>query len=156
MWNEIKTEDDIANFMDFYEDFHDSCIVSLNYSSGMFVNEKNAMVGSSNREHKLTVIFNSFGSKPVELLFEGVRKFSFPAWQDCLLDDIYDAYLAFHTELLGKTRDDRLIVWADKGWFSPAKYVEDHILSRNHEHASYVIAEKLFWRIIDDEEQDSI
>lgn len=156
MWNEIVTEDDIANFMDFYENFHDSCIVSLNYSSGRFVDEKNAVIGSSEKEHKLTVVFNSPWAKPVELLFEGVRKFSFPAWQDSFFEDIYDAYLAFHTELLGKTRDDRLIVWSDKGWFSPAKYVEEKLLSRYHEQASYVIAEKLFWRIIDDEKQDII
>ena len=40
MWNEIKNEIDIENLMKEYSGFHDSCIVSINYHSGAFVNDK--------------------------------------------------------------------------------------------------------------------
>ena len=43
MWNEIKNEIDIENLMKEYSGFHDSCIVSINYHSGAFVDDKGAM-----------------------------------------------------------------------------------------------------------------
>ena len=43
MWNEIKNEIDIENLMKEYSGFHDSCIVSINYHSGAFVNDKGAL-----------------------------------------------------------------------------------------------------------------
>ena len=39
MWNEIKNEIDIENLMKEYCGFHDSCIVSINYHSGAFVDD---------------------------------------------------------------------------------------------------------------------
>ena len=44
MWNEVKNEIDIENLMKEYSSFHDSCIVSINYHSGAFVDDESAMV----------------------------------------------------------------------------------------------------------------
>ena len=43
MWNEIENEIDIQNLMKEYFGFHDSCIVSISYHSGAFVDDKGAM-----------------------------------------------------------------------------------------------------------------
>ncbi|MGN0696550.1 MAG: hypothetical protein ACI4J5_07300 [Oscillospiraceae bacterium] len=148
MWNEINDTDDIGKLMDEYSGFHDSCIVSVNYTSGMYVNERNAVVGSDLSGKKLSLILNSPWGKPIELFFEGVWKFSVTAWNERLFGDIYSAHLDFHTDLLGRTRDDRLIVWADDDGFSPKDYTEEQVISRSGRNVTYVIAEKLKWRYI--------
>jgi len=42
-WNCVKNRDDIKELFNIYDDFHDSCIVSLAYKSGNFVDSSNAM-----------------------------------------------------------------------------------------------------------------
>lgn len=148
MWTEINDTNDIEHLMEEYGGFHDSCIVSMNYTSGMFVDEKNAMHGSCLIGKKLSLILNSQWGKPIELLFEGVWKFSVVGWNENCFDDIFDAHLGFHTDLLGRTRDDRLIVWADESDFSPKDYMEEQVISRSGRNLTYVIAEKLKWRYI--------
>lgn len=43
MWNEIKNETDIENSMKKYYFFHDSCIVSVIYRSGAYVDDNGGM-----------------------------------------------------------------------------------------------------------------
>lgn len=43
MWNEIKNEIDIENLMREYSGFHDSCIVSVSYHSGAYVDDNGGM-----------------------------------------------------------------------------------------------------------------
>ena len=62
--------------------------------------------------------------------------------------DILGVYMSFHTDLLGKTCDDKLIVWADWDCFNPINYTEEKLISPNGKNCTYVIAEKLFWRIM--------
>lgn len=149
--NEIKNEDDIKFFMNKCGGFHDSCIVSVNYSSGAFVDENKGMGNGELSEHTLLLTVHSQWCDNIELLFKGVRKFSVVGWQDNYFCDIYSAYLDFRTDLLGKCRDDRLIVWADDGSFKPAYYTEERLISDRN--ITYVIAEKLFWKIKNDNEQ---
>lgn len=147
MLNEIRNENDIELLMETYACFHDSCIVSVNYSSGAYVDENNAMRNGSIFEHTLSMTVHSQWFKPIELIFKGVRKFSIVGWQDNFFCDIYSAYLDFRTDLLGKCRDDRLIVWSDSGSFDPACYTEEKLISDDQ--CTYVIAEKLFWQTIE-------
>lgn len=148
MWNEIKNENDIEELMTEYSGFHDSCIVSVNYLSGAVVDENNFMQFGGIYDRTVNMILNSQWNKPIELLFTGVRKCSIVGWEDNYFCDIFGAYLDFHTELLGSTRDDRLIVWADDGGFAPSEYTEEKLLSPNRMNCTYVIAEKLFWRLV--------
>ena len=147
MWNEIKNEIDIENLMKEYSGFHDSCIVSINYQSGAFVDDKGAMANGGLLEHSIEMILHSQCNKPIELRFTGVRKCNIVGWEDNYFCDIFGAYLNFHSDLLGTTRDDKLIVWADCDGFNPINYTEEKPISTNGNHSTYVIAEKLFWRI---------
>lgn len=142
---EIKNERDIEDLMRTCVGFHDSCIVSASYFSGAFVDENNGMGNGELLEHTLTLILHSQQCSPIKLLFRGVRKFSVIGWEDNYFCDIFGAHLAFHSDLLGKCRDDRLIVWADKESFDPLSYVEDGVLSGHG--STYIIAEKLFWEM---------
>lgn len=149
MWNEIKNENDIESLMDEYGGFHDSCIVSIKYQSGAKVDCNNAMSNGELLEHSVEMVLHSQWNNPIELCFIGVRKCSIVGWQDNYFCDIFGAYIKFHIDLLGKTRDDKLIVWADDGeWFDPTKYTEEKLISSNAANCTYVIAEKMFWRII--------
>ena len=73
MWNEIKNEIDIENLMKEYSGFHDSCIVSINYQSGAFVDDKGAMANGGLLEHSIEMILHSQCNKPIELRFTGVE-----------------------------------------------------------------------------------
>ena len=97
MWNEIKNEIDIENLMNEYSGFHDSCIVSINYHSGAFVNDKGAMANGRLLEHSVEMILHSQCNKPIELRFTGVRKCNIVGWEDNYSCNIFGAYLlAFH------------------------------------------------------------
>ena len=146
MWNDIKNDEDIQSLMTEYCGFHDSCIVSMNYSSGAYVDENNAMGNGEIYEHTLLMTLNSQICKTIELLFNGVRKCSIVGWEDNYFCDIFGAYIGFNKDLLGKTRDDRLIVWSDYESFDPAEYRERELISQSGHNCTYVIAEKLFWR----------
>ncbi len=147
MWNEIKNEIDIENLMKKYSGFHDSCIVSVNYHSGAYVDDNGGMADGDLLEHSVEIVLHSQWNNPIELRFTGVRKCSIVGWQDNYFCNIYGAYLDFHTDLLGKTRDDKLIVWADDECFNPTNYTEEKLISHNAANYTYVIAEKLFWRM---------
>ena len=148
MWNEIKNEIDIENLMEEYCGFHDSCIVSINYQSGALVDDKNAMTNGKLLEYSIEMVLHSQCNKPIELLFTGVRKCNIVGWEDNYFCDIFGAYLNFHSDILSKTRDDKLIVWADCDGFDPINYTEEKTISTNGEYSTYVIAEKMFWRIM--------
>ena len=151
MWNEIKNDIDIENLMKEYCRFHDSCIVSISYHSGAFVDDKGAMANGGLLDHCIKMVLHSQLNRPIELRFTGVRKCNIVGFEDYYFCDIFDAYLNFHSDLLGKTRDDKLIVFADSGYFNPINYTEETMISTNGKYRTYVIAEKLFWRAITEE-----
>ena len=91
MWNEIKSEIDIENLMKEYSGFHDSCIVSINYHSGAFVNDKGAMANGELLEHSIEMVLHSQCNKPIELRFTGVRKCNIVGWEDNYFCDIFGA-----------------------------------------------------------------
>lgn len=99
-------------------------------------------------EHSIEMILHSQWNKPIELRFTGVRKCNIVGWQDNYFCEILGVYMSFHTDLLGKTCDDKLIVWADWDCFNPINYTEEKLISPNGKNCTYVIAEKLFWRIM--------
>lgn len=147
---EINDEASIKELMDSFMGFHDSCIVSISYNSGAYVDKNKAMGCGDKDEHSLTMIFHSQWAKPLELCFSGVRKCVITGFREDYFCDIFGASLQFRTDLLGKTRDDRLIVWADYDNFDPLAHSERYPLNNLHE-VTYIIAEKLEYRFLDGE-----
>ena len=56
-WQSAETQKDIEQMMSAYGDFHDACIVSLNFQSGAFVDDKSAMHFGGPEERVLSVVF---------------------------------------------------------------------------------------------------
>ena len=145
-WHKIKTQEDIALLMDIYDNFHDSCIVSMNYNSGAFVDEDRALYYGDENNRRLSVIFQGqWKPKTIELEFSGLRQMHIVGWQNNYTCDISDAYLAFHNHLLPGS-PEQLIVWADTDWFDVDK-IDNSI---NEPADTYIVASKLRWRVINE------
>ena len=146
-WHQVQIQSDIDQLLETYGGFHDSCIVSLHYVSGTYVDDDNAMVFGSDDDFVLNIVFQrQWEPKGLELCFSGVRRFHITALQDNYFDDIYEAYLAFHDGILpAKYRAaDRVIVWADDAGFCVNELSE----APTEPDLSYVIATRLKWRIV--------
>lgn len=147
MWTEVTDNSAIDKLMSDYGGFHDSCIVSISFTSGAYVDENGGMSDGTSDEHTLSMVVHSQWSKPLEMRFSGVKKCCVTGFRECYFCDIFGATLMFRTNLLGKTRDDRLIVWADCENFDPKTYQEKYPLDNGCE-ISYIIAEKLKYRYV--------
>lgn len=146
-WHQVQIQSDIDQLLETYGGFHDSCIVSLHYVSGTYVDDDNAMVFGSDDDFVLNIVFQrQWEPKGLELCFSGVRRFHITALQDNYFDDIYEAYLAFHDGILpAKYRAaDRVIVWADDAGFCVNELSEAPV----EPDVSYVIATGLKWRLV--------
>lgn len=128
MWNEIDTDEDIEDFRRETEIIDDSTeITLLKYEN-----------------HNLLLVLESRTLGRLEMFFEGVRHFSNGRlgrnyWKYC-----GGCYLEFRTDLLGKTRDDKLIVWTD----SIRVFQKEKPFDFEADNA-IVIADKMKYRFID-------
>ena len=148
-WNEINSDEDIDGFMKQTHGMHDTILVSANYTMGCGKFEGGMIVQGKESDYVLRLLFDSDWTERLEMVFTGVRHFNFCGFRDNYMNDIFGCYLSFHTELMGRTRDDRLIVWAD-GSFSPVMYCSKIDLKDCD--SSFVIADDLKWRFINEEE----
>ena len=139
-WREIHTQRDIDAFLEETGWLHDSAVVSANYISGVYCDEKKAML-FPNDGASLLLTFDSQWVDRLELLFTGVRYYAMykPT-------DIWECTLKFREDLFGKNRRDRLIVWTDNGNFNPEYEFSIKKFSLNESYTSFVIAESLKWR----------
>ena len=127
--------------------FHDSCIHSLRYESGCYVDGERSMYAHCPPESFVLrmILHSQWKEGAMELCFEGVRRFHVVGLEDNYMKEIYDAYLAFHDNLLptGHGAAPRVIVWADWADFDPTR-ISDPLEEPG---TSYVIAAALKWRI---------
>ena len=145
IWNEINTEDDIEKL----GSLHDSVIVSVNYNSGCSEDEQGISVWTEKDQHTASVIIDNPWTGRIELFFIGVRFCVISGFTENYSNEIYGCNIFFRTDLMGKTRDDRLIVWTDGSYTSLEKiYIDLHNKSD-----TLIIAEKLKWRFIKDIEE---
>lgn len=143
-WKTVKEQKDIDLLMDTYGNFHDACIVSMNYQSGAYVDDNRVLYYGDAKSRRLSVIFQcQWSPKTIELEFSGLRQMHIVGWQDNYTCDISDAYLAFHHHLL-PGNPERVIVWSDTDWFD----VEKINNSISEPADSYIVANGLRWRII--------
>lgn len=147
MWTEIADKADMDKLMSDYGGFHDSCIVSISYQSGSFVDVNGAMGDGTSDEHTVSLIIHSQWGKPLELFFSGVCRCNITGFRESYFCNIFGATLMFRTDLRGGTRDDRLIVWADCESFDPKTHTERYPLDNGYE-VTYIIAEKLKYRYL--------
>lgn len=145
-WHNVKTRDDIERLMSDYAGFHDSCIVSINFSSGAFIDDKRAMCFGKAADRVLSVVIQCQSTpKTIELNFVGLRQLHLIGWMDNYENLISGVYLAFHDKSLYNS-PDRVIVWADDSDFDV-----DRINGTACEPTeTYIISDALKWRFINE------
>lgn len=146
MWHEINKDEDITEFLEKTGELHDSVIVSVSYDSGCSGTDTGLICFPPSDEHTLRLVVDSEWTGRIEIYFTGVRYFSFFGYSDTYVKNIFGCELEFRTDLLGKTRDDRLILWNDGGIPDIRKLRID----LKGDNPSFIISEHMKWRFIED------
>ena len=135
-WKQVAIQADIDLLMNEFCAFHDSCIVSVNYFSGSFVDTNGTMKGGDECDKVLCVSFDSQTvKKKLELRFTGVRSFGFVGWQKGCFCDINGCYLNFDS-------DSGLIIWSDS-----EDFLSENPISLINPQYSYVVSSFLEWNL---------
>ena len=133
MWNEIRSEQDIRDFMDKVYAFHDSCIKEMHYVSGASVNADLRMYPLNDRRVLNVIIQRQFEDvSMIEMEFAGLKYLNLSP-----VDEQYTCEI-FGSTLLIKDRD---IYWCD-GQNVSEDDIEDY-------DGTIICAARLRWRAID-------
>lgn len=133
MWNEIIDKNDLTNFMNRVNFFHDSCIKELKYVSGAYIEEDLSMYPLNDKRILNIIIQCQFEDvSMIEMQFIGLK---------CLrlvpVDEEYTCEILDSTMLI---KDD-CIYWCDCGELSENDF-EDY-------KGTLICASKLRWRFIE-------
>lgn len=133
MWNEIIDKNDLTNFMNRVNFFHDSCIKELKYVSGAYIEEDLSMYPLNDKRILNIIIQCQFEDvSMIEMQFIGLK---------CLrlvpVDEEYTCEILDSTMLI---KDD-CIYWCDCGELSENDF-EDY-------KGTLICASKLRWRSIE-------
>ena len=131
MFNEIKTEKDIQNFIDKTNSLHDGYIIGVQYINDVMTNvDENGYFNNPDATKLiLKILVTSIWNTVVEIEFENL-------WEWQLLNDTYfsvilDTSISFN--------DKGYIIWADDVWEN-----RDDL-----EGCSYAIAKSMKWRSVE-------
>ena len=131
MFNEIKTEKDIQDFIDKTNSLHDGYIIGVQYTNDVHTNvdENGDFTNPDATKLILRILVTSIWDTVVEIEFESLWK-----WQvlnDTYFDVILDTSVSFN--------DKGYIVWADDVWTD----------QNDLEGCSFAIAKSMKWRIVE-------
>lgn len=127
-WNTIETQEDINCLMKTFNYFHDSCIVSMQYKSGAYVDKSNFSMNPINTDRTLSIIFHSQFKDcfAIEVIFDKLVKLNLePSNEnyDCIISGI------------SIQKEGNEFFWAD-----------NPDCTRKVSNGTWVICEKLMWR----------
>ena len=131
MFNEIKTEKDIQDFIDKTNSLHDGYIIGVQYKNDVHTNvdENGYFTNPDATKLILRILVTSIWDTVVEIEFESLWK-----WQvlnDTYFDVILDTSVSFN--------DKGYIVWADNVWTD----------QNDLDDCSFAIAKSMKWRIVE-------
>ena len=131
MFNEIKTEKDIQDFIDKTNSLHDGYIIGVQYTNDVHTNvdENGDFTNPDATKLILRILVTSIWDTVVEIEFESLWE-----WQvlnDTYFDVILDTSVSFN--------DKGYIVWADDVWTD----------QNDLEGCSFAIAKSMKWRIVE-------
>lgn len=132
MWNKITDNEDVKDFMEKVDFFHDSCIKELKYLSGAYVDEELSMY-PINEQRILNIIIQrqSEDMPMIEMEFRGLVYLKLFPTDDKYTCEILDSTMILRNEC---------IYWCDCGGMSEIK--EDDY------NGTLICASELRWRAI--------
>ena len=133
MWNEIRNEQDIRDFMDRVYAFHDSCIKEMHYVSGAYVNANLGMHPLNDRRVLNVIIQRQFEDvSMIEMEFAGLKYLNLSPTDERYTCEIFGSTLRIK---------DSDIYWCD-GQNISEDDIEDY-------DGTIICAARLHWRAID-------
>lgn len=132
-WNEITSDQDLAEFLKLYDEFHDCCLKELRYISGAYVKQDLAMY-PINDQRKLFVLFQRQNEKNsvVELEFSALEILNLNPYNQLYTCEILEASMFFEN---GK------VYWGDSSDFKNQKELYE---------GTWLCAENVRWRFVDE------
>ena len=132
MWRKISDNEDVKDFMEKVDFFHDSCIKELKYLSGAYVDEELSMYPLNEQRIINIIIQRQSEDMPmIEMEFKGLVYLKlFP------IDDKYACEILDSTMILR----NECIYWCDCGGISEIN-VDDY-------NGTLICASELRWRVI--------
>ena len=134
MWNEVITTENITNLINIYGGFHDSCIKEVNYISGAHVNDNLSMM-PINDMRSVDIVFQRQYKNPMAIVmrFSGLKTLHLAPPNSNYTCEIFDAAMFIK---------ENHIYWADS-----YDVTHENIETYN---GTWICAEKLQWRVIDE------
>lgn len=110
MWNDIRTPEELEQFLGMVQYFHDSCIKEMHYCSGAYVTEELSMHPINDQRVLRVIIQRQFHPMSViELQFSGLKYLRLNPVDPRYTCEILDATMFLQ---------DKLIYWCDMGGLS--------------------------------------
>ena len=114
MWTELKSEEELADFMRRVDSFHDSVLKELSYVSGAYVDKDLNMYPVDDKACLRMLIQRQDEAMPaLELEFSGLRELRLYPTEPSYTSEILDAALFLR---------DGLICWCDCGDTGPENF----------------------------------
>ncbi len=134
MWNEIITDTDVEEFIDKTEALFNYHITSMSYK--MYDLENSS----------LSVILEDTLHNTIEMLFSRILNFRFGEIRhNTINDNIEHCYLKIHTDMQGKARQYKIVVWSDRN-ISP--HYHSDAIELGFMNCSAIFAYEMKWRFI--------
>lgn len=135
MWNEIKTQEQLKEFMESVFYFHDSCLKEFKYLSGAYVKKETLAMHPINEKRILKVIIQrQFKDMSViEMEFSGLKHLNFYPVDDFYTCEILDSKMIL--------KDD-CFYWCDDFNISEDDFADYK--------GTLICAEKFRWRVAEE------
>lgn len=136
-WHRVKTQEDIDELMEQFNQFHDSVITEMNYTSGAFIHPALLMY-PVNAKRRLRVVFQHQDKDmpSIELVFDEIKRLNLAPAGTNMFAQITDV---FFQKINGK------MYWAQTADFNVDKIEKD--LSYND--FTWISSKRVQWRVIE-------
>lgn len=153
IWKEIGNKEDVETLMNYFQWFHDSCIISLQYKSGNTVLDDGAMTFPKETDVVANVVLQSqFECKKIELEFIGVYRMHLLGFGENFDNGLlYGASILFLKNYKSSTyaKAKTVTAWVDYDYDEENGETIEFSYEDEEFDGSYIIASKIRWRAFD-------
>ncbi len=110
MWNQIRNENDIQEFMNTHYCFHDSCIKELKYLSGAYIKDKWMHPINDKRILRIIIHGQYDEHSVIEMEFGGLKRLNLSPDDEKYSCDIFGVTMLMKDDLIYWCDDDNLTI----------------------------------------------
>lgn len=124
MWKQVKTKSDIEELIFESQNFHDSCLHSMEYTSGAYVDKDGSMY-PVNSSRILTMQMHQQGSsaKVLQLRFEGLQALVLSPTSPDYTCELFEGYVILQNDEIILTSDGLDVLTTEQRLFIKASHL---------------------------------